>query len=74
MERVLTHIVPCAVSKSDSDHGSGYYGYRTLGLAPAGIICHSTCSLGHYPIRRDTFANPPPETPMLNVFLTPLKR
>ena len=47
-----THIVPCVVSKSDSDHGSGYYGYRTLGLAPAGTICHSTRSLGHYPIHK----------------------
>ena len=47
MERVLTHIVHVL---SDSDHGSGYYGYRTLGLAPAGTICHSTRSLGHYPI------------------------
>ena len=31
---------------------SGYCGHRTLGLLPAGTICHSTRSLGHYPIRR----------------------
>ena len=31
------------VSKSDRDHGSGYYGNRTLG--PAGTICHSTRTL-----------------------------
>ena len=46
--RVLTNINPCVVSKSDSDHGSGYYSHRTLGLAPAGTICHGTRSLGHY--------------------------
>ena len=40
----------CVVSKSDSDHGIGYYGHRILGLTPAGTICHSTRSLGHYPI------------------------
>ena len=38
------------VSKSDRDHGNGYYGNRTLGLTPAGTICHSTRSLGLYPI------------------------
>ena len=36
------------VSKSDSDHESGYYGRRSLGLMYAGTICHSTRSLGHY--------------------------
>ena len=41
---------PCVVSKSDSDHGIGYYGHTTLGLKPTGTICHSTHSLGHYPI------------------------
>ena len=40
------------VSKSDRDHGSGYYGNRTLGLMPAGTICHSTPSLGLYPTHR----------------------
>ena len=39
------------VSKSDSNHWSGYYDHRTLGLTPAGTICRSTCSLGYYPIR-----------------------
>ena len=48
--RVLTHIVPCAVSKADSNHGSGYYSHRTLGLASAGTIGHR--SLGQYPIPR----------------------
>ena len=38
------------VSKSDSTHWSGYYGHRTLGLTPAGTICHSTRSLGYYPL------------------------
>ena len=38
------------VSKSDSDHGSGYYGHRNLGLTPAVTICCSTRSLGLYPI------------------------
>ena len=38
MERILTHVYPSVVSKSDSDHayGSEYYGHRTLGLMPAG--------------------------------------
>ena len=53
--RVLTHIVPRVVSKSDSDHGSGYHGHRTRGLTPAGTICHSIRSLGHYPIQRNEF-------------------
>ena len=39
------------VSKSDRDDGSGYYGNRTLGLLPTGTICHSTRTLGLYPIR-----------------------
>ena len=43
--------IPHVVSKSDSDHWSGYYGQRTLGLTPAGTICRSTRSLGHYPIQ-----------------------
>ena len=42
--------ISCVVSKSDRDHGSGYYGNGTLGLTPAGTICHSTRSLGLYPI------------------------
>ena len=50
MERVLNHVYPCVVSKSDSDHWSGYYGHITLGLTPTGTICHSTRSLGQYPI------------------------
>ena len=44
------------VSKSDRDHGSGYYGNRTLGLTPAGTICHSTRSLGLYPLLRFNFS------------------
>ena len=40
--------IPCVVSYSDSDHRSGYYSHRTLGLMPAGTS--STRSLGHYPI------------------------
>ena len=43
------------VSKSDRDHGSGYYGNRTLGLMPAGTICHSTRTLGLYPILINMF-------------------
>ena len=46
---------PCnsrVVSKSDKDHRTGYYGHITIGLTPAGTICHSTCSLCHYPIHR----------------------
>ena len=46
------------VSKPDSNHWSGYYGHRTLGLTPAGTICHSTRSLGYYPLRRDTYVLP----------------
>ena len=47
MERILTHVYPCVVSKSDSDHGSEYDdGLRTLGLMPAG-----TC-IGKYPLPR----------------------
>ena len=42
--------IPRVVSKSDSDHGTGYYSHRTLGLAPEGTICLSTRSLGHHPI------------------------
>ena len=33
--------IPLFVSKLDSDHGSGYYSRRTLGLMPAGTICSS---------------------------------
>ena len=43
--------IPRVVSKSDSDHWSGYYGHRTLGLTPSGTVCRSR-SLGHYPILR----------------------
>ena len=50
MERVLNHIYPCVVSKPDSNHGTATTTHRTLGLMPAGTICCSTLSLGHYPI------------------------
>ena len=39
------------VSKPDSNHWSGYYGHRILGLTPAGTICRSTRSLGYYPLQ-----------------------
>ena len=40
----------CVVSKSDRDHGTATTAHRTLGLTPAGTICHSNLSLNHYPI------------------------
>ena len=42
--------IPRVVSKSDSNHWRGYYAHRTLGLTPAGTMCHSNLSLGYYPI------------------------
>ena len=42
--------IPRVVSKSDSDHESGYYGHRILGLMLTGTIYHGTHPLGHYPI------------------------
>ena len=38
------------VSKSDRDHGSAAMAHRTLGLTPAGTICHINLSLSLYPI------------------------
>ena len=38
------------VSKSDSNHGTATMAHRTLGLTPAGTICHSNLSLSYYPI------------------------
>ena len=52
MEQVLTHIVPCVVSKSDSNHGTATTAHRTLALTAAGTICCSNLSLSYYPIRR----------------------
>ena len=40
------------VSKSDSDHRTATTAHRTLGLTPAGTICHSNLSLSHYPIQK----------------------
>ena len=40
------------VSKSDRDHVSATMAHRTLGLTPAGTICHSNLCLGLYPIQR----------------------
>ena len=49
--------------KSDSEHGSGYYGHRALRLTPAGTICCSTHSLGHYPILIRSLGHYPIHTP-----------
>ena len=63
------------VSKSDSVHGNGFYGHRTLGLMPAGTICHSTLSLGQYPILRDwsLITVFPPAFSTLDINLTEVK-
>ena len=42
--------LPLVVSKSDSNHGMATMAHRTLGLTPAGTICHSNLSLSYYPI------------------------
>ena len=42
--------IPNVVSKSDGDHGTATTARRTLGLMPAGTICHSNLSLSHYPL------------------------
>ena len=42
--------IPRVVSKSDSNHGTATMAHRTLGLMPAGTICHSNLSLSYYPI------------------------
>ena len=59
----------CVVSKSDRDHGIGYYDNRTLGLTPAGTICHSTRSLSLYPILRVLHAQPCVGQPKLETFI-----
>ena len=46
--------ISCVVSKSDSDHGTATGEHRTLGLTPAGTICHSNLSLSHYPLLGNT--------------------
>ena len=45
--------IPRVVSKSDRDHGTATTAHRTLGLTPAGTICHSNLSLSHYPIHKN---------------------
>ena len=52
MERVLTHIVSCVVSKADNNHGTATTAHRTLGLMPVGTICRSNLSLSYYPIQK----------------------
>ena len=42
--------ISCVVSKSDRDHGTATTAQKTLGLMPAGTICHSNLSLSLYPI------------------------
>ena len=50
MERVLNHVYLDVVSNSDRNHRTATTAYRTLGLTPAGTMCHSNLSLGFYPI------------------------
>ena len=42
--------VASVASKPGSNYGTATTAHRTLGLTPAGTICRSNLSLGHYPI------------------------
>ena len=41
-------LIPRVVSKSDRDHGTATMAHRTLGLTPAGTVCHRNLSLSLY--------------------------
>ena len=59
MERVLNHIYPGVVSKSVvyySNHGLATTAHRTLGVTPAGTMCHDNLCLGFYPKHRRSFS------------------
>ena len=45
--------IPLVVFKSDSDHGTATTAHRTLGLTPAGTICHSNLSLSYYALHHN---------------------